>query len=475
MNITKPRTHHETLHALSGVLLVGGFLLASCAKSNDTPPPSSTDAAAGTGGQTPDAASAVHPDDAGHCPMQGAFAHDGVCVCQAAVPTVCDDVCTDTQNDVDHCGACATKCPATSVCNQGACSVPPVVLLAPPAATTSGDGGTASCGPLHLALAGTTLYWADEASGTINSLPTSGGAPTLLASGQLKATALKVVGGKLFWLAGGTKIMRSPLAAATPSLVATVAATDASIGGFDVTPDGTTVYFSSVKRDTTALPLGAISQVAAAGGAVTVVGAEHHGVPGAVAVDGTTVAYVVDQTSDVNAIHIIPGMLAQCGFPPVGGSSEETSINCDRLGRSQGSLLLDTIFAFGGTAYWIATDNFRTAKIAASTSYDVLGSAVDSHDYTALAIDGTTTGYLAETGSPNCLTTNDKGECTSYGAADPAFIEKVALAQGAKTVPLARFTDPKDPKLATSASSVAVDATKVYFARTDCAILSVAK
>jgi hypothetical protein len=461
------KTNRKTNRALPGLLLVGGLLFACCAKSNDTTPPTNT----------PDAATAgVHANDAGQCPMQGAFARDSVCVCQKDVPTVCDSVCTDTQTDVDHCGDCATKCPATSVCNQGKCSVPPVVLLPPPAAATNADGGAASCGPLRMALAGTTLYWTDEAHGTINSMPTSGGTPAVIASGQMGPTQIKVVGNNLFWLASGaTKIMRSALTAGTPSLVATAAATDAAIGGFDVTPDGLTVYFSSVKSDLNARPLGAISHVAAAGGAVTVVGTEDHGVPGAVAIDGTIVAYVVDQTSDVNAIKVVAGTLAQCGLPPVGAETDETGVNCDRLGRSQGSLLIDTIFAFGGSAYWIATDNFRTAMIAATTSYDVLGSAVESHDYTALAIDGTTTGYLAETGSRNCLTMNDKGDCTAYGAADPAFVEKVPLVKGAPTVPLARFSDPMDPTMATSASSIAVDATKVYFARTDCAILSVAK
>ncbi|MDB4980247.1 MAG: hypothetical protein JWM82_999 [Myxococcales bacterium] len=467
MNITTRKIE------LRGLLLLGGLLFAGCAKSNDVPPPA--DAAAGAGGQSGDAASAIHPDDAGRCPMQGAFAHNGVCICQADVPTVCDNVCTDVQNDVDHCGDCATKCPATSVCNQGRCSVPPVVLLAPPAATTGADGGAASCGPLRMALAGTTLYWTDQAKGTINSMPTSGGAPTVLASGQPTPTMIKLVGNNLFWLAGGaTKIMRSGLATGTPSVVATAAATDGAIGGFDVTPDGLTVYFSSVKSDLTARPLGTISKVAAAGGAVTVVGTEDHGLPGAIAVDGTTVSYVVDQTSDVNAIHVVAGTLAQCGLPGVGGG-DETGVNCDRLGRSQGSLLTDAMFAFGGSAYWVATDNFRAALVASATHYDSLGSSVGSRDFTALTLDGTTTGYLAEAGARNCLTMNDKGDCVQYGAAEPAFVEKIPLVKGSTTVPLARFFDPKDPTMATSASSVAVDATKVYFARTDCAILSVAK
>jgi hypothetical protein len=463
----------KTKRSLPGLLLAGGLLFACCSKPNDvSPDPGSSDAAAGT---TNDAA--IYPDDAGHCPMQGAYPRaGGVCVCQANVPNVCGATCTDTQSDVDHCGDCATKCPAMSVCNKGKCSVPPVVVVPAPGSGASADGGAASCGPLHLAIAGTTLYVADEAAGTVSRLPTAGGAPMLVASGQKAPTSLQIVGGSLFWLARDDKtILRAALAGGAPSVVATAATTDAKIGGFAVTPDGLTVYYSTSKTDPAAMPLGAINKVAASGGAITVVGSEDHGIPTGLSVDGPRVAYTVDLTGDVNAIDLVAGTLAQCGLPPVADMGDETGVDCDRLGRSQGALLLDAIFAFGGSAYWIDRENLRTAVIAPNATYNSVGSAVGNNAFTAITLDGTTTAYLTEEGSRNCITMNDAHDCVAYGPASPAFVEKVPLIKGSTSVPLGRFFDPSDPTKATSATSVAIDATNVYFATIDCAILRAAK
>jgi len=411
--------------------------------------------------------------------MQGAYPRaGGLCVCLSATPDVCDNVCVDLQTEVDHCGACATKCGATSVCNQGKCSAAATELLPAPAPGAPADGGAASCGPLRLATAGTTLYWTDTAKGTVNSMPASGGAPVVIAGGQMAPTFLQVVGTNVFWLNSTAKtIMKSAVTAGAPAVVVTAPSADAEIGGFTVSSDGQSLHFSSTKTDQAARPLSAISKVAVVGGAVTVVGSEDHGLPGAVAVDGTTIVYPVGRTGDVDAISIAAGTLAQCGLPnPNGG--DDIGVNCNRLGRSQGELFVDAVFAFGGSAYWANGSTLKTkpSSVNDGTLEDVTTS-VNGNPISAVALDGTTSLYFSEQGSQNChpMSTNDAGTCTRYDAATPAYVEKTSPTKDATPVPLARFVDPNDPTKATSATSVAVNATNVFYATIDCSIVSAAK
>lgn len=441
--------------------------------------------AGGQAGQSSDASvvgdGPIYANDAGKCPMRGAYARDGgICLCQADVPNVCDGVCVDVKTNNDHCGACATKCGPTSVCSDGTCSAPPTVVLAAPTPAAGADGGAATCGPLTLAVAGTTLYWTDTLGGTVNSIPVAGGSPTVVASAQAAPTHLQVVGGDVFWLASGEKkIMKAALAAGTPTLVVAAPATDGQVGGFAVTADGLTVYFSSSKADTTVRPQGTISKVAAAGGAITVLAAQDHGVPSAVAVDGTTVAFPVNGNGDVNAISFASATLAQCGLPPADGGSEEIDINCSRLGRSQGELFPDDIFAFGGAAYWLDGASLKRGATSGNSvgTYEVVTATLNGGTFTAFTMDGATTSYLAEGGAQTCATWKDASQttCLVYGPAAPASLQKAPLVNDATAVPLARFVDANDAKTAAHATSVAVDGSSVYFATTNCAILRAAK
>jgi hypothetical protein len=488
-----PSAVNKTQRSIGVLLLASSWLVACGGKTN----PGATGVggtqggggaglagAGGHAGQPSDASVSdgpIYPNDAGKCPMQGAYPRDGgICVCQADVPTVCDGVCVATQTDNDHCGDCATKCGSTSACSNGKCSTPPTVVLAAPTPAAGADGGAASCGPLRLAVAGTTLYWTDTLKGTVNSIPVAGGSPTVIASAQAAPTQLQVAGGNVFWLVSGEKkIMKAAVGAGTPTLVAAAPATDAQVGGFAVTADGLTVYFSSSKADATTHPRGTISKVAAAGGAITVLAAQDHGVPAAVAVDGTTVAFPVDGNGDVNAISFASATLAQCGLPPADGGSEEVDIDCSRLGRSQGELFTDAVFAFGGAAYWLDGASLKTGLITNNTSgtYDVITAALNGSPFTAFTMDGTTTSYLAEGGGRNCTTWKDPSNttCLAYGPAEPASIQKASLVKDATAVPLARFVDANDATVPAGATSLAVDGSSVYFATTNCAILRAAK
>jgi len=70
------------------------------------------------------------------------------------------------------------------------------------------DGGavllakTSSCDGLKLVVSGCTLYWTEEDTGLVKSVPTGGGPVTTIASGQLFPRALAVDGTSIFWVVG---------------------------------------------------------------------------------------------------------------------------------------------------------------------------------------------------------------------------------------------------------------------------------
>ena len=152
---------------------------------------------------------------------------------------VCPTIgCTDKKLDNDNCGACGTKCMATSSCNASVCGAVPTAVV--PAVT--------GCTALTLALNGTSLFYADEGHGTINKVGTA----TAVVSGEMAPTWLASAGANLYWYNKGTKAIRTVAAAGgtaddRSTRTPMPAADDQrapSIGGFLVTPDGTTVYIS---------------------------------------------------------------------------------------------------------------------------------------------------------------------------------------------------------------------------------------
>lgn len=88
------------------------------------------------------------------------------------------------------------------------------------------DGGVvllasaSPCQGLDLVVSGDTLYWTEEATGLVRSVPTSGGAPTTIASGQVAPGALAVDGTSIYWVSGDRyqDIMKRSLACAAPSV-----------------------------------------------------------------------------------------------------------------------------------------------------------------------------------------------------------------------------------------------------------------
>jgi hypothetical protein len=420
------------MKASLGPLVVSAILLACSSKTSPTSPNPDGDAnetrtdtgpsgdkSPGADGDAGESQTDTSATGDGRCP-QGAYAHDdGLCHCQADVPNVCDDVCVDNMTDPDHCGDCATKCGPMQGCNAGHCGATPVTLI--PAA--------AGCGALHLAWAGGTLYWTDRDHGTVKGLSTTGGAATTIASGQMTPTLIAASGAALYWLESGAKrITKATLPGGAPTPVA--ASTDA-IGGFVVSPDGNTIYFSAgkvVNRTSTA-----------GGGAVTEVGSEDSGIPGALALDGANIAFATHVNGDVDVMTIVAGTPSVCASP---GSTTATNTSCARIARSQDTLFYDTMYAINGKAYWAAGDGVQTASELPSDGFnDRIGSA-KLGNVGAFAILGTSTVFYS----------------------DDDFLLKAPLMANAPVSVWARAQP--------MSTSIALDATKVYWATADCAVVA---
>jgi hypothetical protein len=291
----------------------------------------------------PSSPSAMQAD--GTC-VRNAFKRNGnVCVCQAATPVVCGSACTDLQSDDDNCGCCGNRCPATSACNLGKCGPVPTLVEPSPAML---------CRGLELAIDNSTLYWANIGDGTIQRASTAGGPPKTLAASENDPRGILVRGGNVFWMGrtpGNPAVARSIRVTSTNGGGVSVLGTSPTgYGGITVAPDGATIYSSagnSISRQLMA-------------GAPVVVGVEiTMGVPRALALDGTKLAFPTDINGDVDVIDLVPGQVASCGASNDLGNGQPIGFLCSRLARSQGSLGLTSIFIQAGQVVWSDGSNIK--------------------------------------------------------------------------------------------------------------------
>jgi hypothetical protein len=406
-------------------------------------------------GGMPDASGAAGNADAattypvttadGRC-VEGAFARNGVCVCQTDIPTVCSAGCTDTKLDDDNCGACGHKCGPTQTCNDGMCGPSPVNVVPASAgcATTVGSVAGFSDMGLSVAVSGGTLYWADAGHGTVKSQPAGGGPVTVLAMNEKAPHALAVNGPSVYWLswvagapgAGGAAPITATLrkaAGGAPTDVVSATSETGGILGFAVSADGTTIYFSSGTS---------VKKVAAGGGAATEIAQEvKGGLPGALALDGTKIVYPTGQNGDVDVITPVAGTVSLCGKedPATGEFDPKLQVNCLRVGRSRGSLVLSAILAKADRAYWINGASVQanpTGPNAIPMNEDL---GTPGGDVTAMAM---------------------AADKIYFG--DGELIEKVGLTSGSASSRIARGQK--------GASSIAVDGSSVYWSTKDCGI-----
>jgi hypothetical protein len=428
---------------LASGLMVGAVLTA-CSGKEDALKPGPTTAGSGTGGSnlggsavtTSGAAGASGGTTAGgsggaatgmppigdKCGANSVKHPDGLCYCQPATLSACVSGCGDFQTDADRCGNCDTKCGATQACRAGKCTPEPTVVV--PAA--------AGCGSIRLAVAAGTLYWTDKMHGTVQSIATTGGTAKSLVTAQMAPTQIAVNGTALYWLAGGSKsIMTATLAGATPTAV--MPAATAEIGGFTFSEDGKTLYFSAgtVVSKTTAAP----------GGTPTEVGHEESGIPHALAVSGGLIAFPADLNGDVDIMTLVAGTPSVCASPD---STVATNTSCLRVARSQGNLYLDAVYIVGGKAYWLNGTQVVSSPAMGTPSNDTIATAANPN-----AVNGTTMAII---------------DGQVYFADDVGSIYQAPLMINAPVATLARGQ--------MKPSSITADASNVYWANSDCSIMS---
>jgi hypothetical protein len=379
-------------------------------------------AASGGGGASSQGGGLMMVD--GKCPPNSIKHPDMLCYCQPATLTACASGCGDLMTDPDRCGNCDTKCMPTQACSAGKCTPAPTALV--PAA--------AGCGAIHLATAGSTLYWTDKMHGTVSSVAKTGGAPAVLAMNQMAPTLLTATATSLFWLASGAKsIMTSPISGMTPMAVFTPPAMD-DIGGFTLSADGMSVIYSTKTS--------IMKTTAAPGGTPAEVGKEDSGIPRAVAAVGDFIAYPADVNGDVDVMKVVAGMPSLCASED---SMTAMNKNCNRLARSQGSLNFENIYIVGDNVYWVNGTQLSTSSASMPTGFN---------------------DTVAQTTNPaaTLISAFSISDNVAYFADDAGYIYKAPLMPNATVTTLARGQ--------MTPSSIVSDGTNVYWATSDCAIMS---
>jgi hypothetical protein len=360
----------------------------------------------------------------GQC-ATGAYHHNGgACQCTDGAPDVCGGACTNVAVDSDNCGLCGLACGPSATCNEGLCGPAPTDLV--PASANP------ACGSIDLAVADGTLYWAERATGLVVALDLLRGQRTTLSAGADSPTDVAVAGSNVFWIEGGQTIHGS----ADNQTSHVVFRASQPIGGYVVSPDGATIYFTTGSQ---------ISSVSSAGGASVVVARrESGGELRRLALSGAEIAFTEASASGLFLVTLEAGVVASCGgFDATTGKS--TAVNCSLVARDYNSDYL-VLFA-GGMIVW--------------------GEGTGLH--VSSGIPGAPMDLIASGGAPivGLAATSDAAYASEFepppaGPSDEGLIERAPLAPDQTFVVLARAQ--RNPR------SLAVDATRVYWSTDDCAI-----
>jgi hypothetical protein len=431
-------------------------------------------AGAGTAGAAGAAGAESATLPGGNC-VPGAFKYSGVCACQPETPTVCDMMCTDTTSDDANCGTCNNPCPATATCSGSKCGLAVTTVM--PAISGCGNTFNDVNLAMYIAVSGGNVYFTDAVHGTVGSVPVSGGAVSTVVSGEKSPGMIAIVGSTALWISVKSAVMSvnsygATIATTTASLrkatlprgpasdLVTETNTNGGIMGFTLSPDGQTVYYSA---DTTvkSIPLAG----AAAG---TIVAMEMLlGVPTALAIsaDGKTIAYGTMLNGDVDVITLgaspastngnnCPANTACCGTRDPADLSGEAMLmtKCTRIARGQGSLFFGGVILKDGRVYW-SNDG-----------------EIESNDATI----GATLGNVQVSATNGGVITALGGTASNTYFGDTT---DMLLLRGIYTVPPNGEINPAPTRLSRgqTPTSIAFDATRVYWSNSDCSIESIAQ
>ncbi len=216
------------------------------------------------------------------------------------------------------------------------------------------DGGVvllasaSPCEGMKLVVSAGTLYWTEEATGKVKSVPTSGGRATTIASAQVRPGALAVDGTSIYWVAGDKDqaIMKRSLAGGSTSVFVPASNLPDPLGGENAVNAllaadgwlyfGRYIYTYKIQTDgDTPIPIGRSPE-------------SDLGKPGAYAL-GDAYLYQVEISHNAVTRERIDGM--QMGLLAE-GSAITQPLAPDRIAVSQGELVTDAIAVVDDHVAW---------------------------------------------------------------------------------------------------------------------------
>ena len=212
------------------------------------------------------------------------------------------------------------------------------------------------------------------------------------------------------------------------------------LGGFPglaVSDDGATLFYSAVAK---------VRGVPVAGGAPFDVAVEQGGdLPMALAVSGSTLAYLTGINGDLDVVTFQPGVVASCGkLDPTDPTGEQLlDVNCTRVARNVAEPFVGGIFLRDGNAIWSSFGFVRSNAVGVSTSVldQPIASTLKSGVVTALAAGPGAEIFLGEDG----------------------FLERTSTTSSAAIATAMERGQP-------TPASIVVLGTNVYWSTSDCAI-----
>jgi hypothetical protein len=159
-------------------------------------------------------------------------------VCECA-QTMCKGTCVDLQSDSQNCGACGTLCSAPTP-SRAACALARCVV-------TLADTNY----PSGITVVGSTVFWLDASGQKVMKIPTSGGNPTTLATGQNGLTEIAADATNVYWtVTNDSRVMKVAAAGGTPVILAS------NENSFGIAVDATYAYWTTYQGDVKRIPIG---------------------------------------------------------------------------------------------------------------------------------------------------------------------------------------------------------------------------
>ncbi len=258
--------------------------------------------------------------------------------------------------------------------------------------------------PYGIAVDGANVYWTTEMGGAVMKVPTGGGTPTTLASGQTEPFGIAVDGANVYWTARGDgTVMKVPIAGGTPTPLAS-----AQTEPFGIAVDGANVYWTDNGS-------GTVMMVPVAGGApVTLASGQSQ--PFRIAVDATSVYWTNYGGGTVMTVPIAggtPTALATGQDHPQGVAVDATNVYWDTfkggtvmmmpigggtpIQLASGQSLPSSIAVDGANVYWTNAGDDTVAEVpigGGSTTTLVWGQA----EPYGIAVDGASLYWTTEAG-----------------------------------------------------------------------------